>query len=156
MAGKIISVLSKVNPALPTVNHIMDEFGALIGWQAPNGMITILPAANTFNPTTGLEDGLTAGSVQTQAGGTPLNYRNYRIATVTVAGDSVTLPQGLPGMRMTIQNAAGVNSMNVFPALGDKVNAVAVNAAFALAALKTAEFVCTVLGQWITNPTVAS
>lgn len=153
MPGKILSFLNKVNPALPTVNIMMDEFGAYLGWQAPNGFITIFPATNTQS---GDEDGLTASSTQTQAGGTALNYRNYRIATVTVAGDAVTLPQGIPGMRMTIQNAAGVNSLNVFPALGDKINAVAANGAFAQAALKTAEFICTKLGQWITNPTVAS
>ena len=153
MAGKIISQLAKFNPALPVVNHLVDDFGAIIGWQHQNGYITILPAGNSFS---GAEDGITASGTQTQDGGIPLNYRNYRVSTVTVAGDAVTLPQGIPGMRMTIQNAAGVNSLNVFPALGDKINAVAANGAFAQAALKTAEFVCTKLGQWVTNPTVAT
>ena len=153
MAGKIYSLLSKVNPALPSVNLIIDTDGSLIGWQSPNGRITILPASNDF---AGAEDGITASATQTQDGGVALSYRNYRVSTVTVAADAVTLPQGIPGMRMTIQNAAGVNSMGVFPALGDKINAVAANGVFAMAALKTAEFVCVKLGQWITNPTVAS
>ena len=153
MPGKIIGQISKVNPALPVLNHLVDEFGFIIGWQYMNGIITILPASNDA---AGAEDGITAGSVQTQIGALALNYRNYRVATVTVAGDSVTLPQGIPGMRMTIQSAAGVNAMNVFPALGDKINAAAANAALSLLALKTAEFICTKLGQWITNPTVPS
>lgn len=154
MAGKTLSQIAKFNPALPVVNHLVDEFGEIIGWQHSNGYITMLPAGNSGG---GAEDGITAlaGGGQGGANG-ELNYRNYRVATVASAGDSVTLPFGIPGMRMTIQNAAGVNSMNVFPATGDKINAVAVNGAFAMAALKTAEFVCTKLGQWVTNPTVAT
>ena len=153
MPGKIISLLGKVNPTLPSLNYILDPEGFAIGWEGPNGVKTIFPASNSA---AGAEDGITAGSVQTQAGAFELNYRNYRVATVTVAADSVTLPQGIPGMRMTIQSAAGVNAMNVFPALGDKINALATNAAFSLLALRSAEFICTKLGQWITNPTVAS
>lgn len=151
MPGKIISLLSKVNPALPTVNHLLDDFGALVGWQGPNGYITILPAGNTAS---GAEDGITASTTQTQAGGTELNYRNYRISTANL-NDAVTLPQGIPGMRMAIQNATAVTA-GVFPALGDKINAVAANAVYAMATLTSAEFICTARGQWITNPTVRS
>lgn len=151
MAGKIISMLAKVNPALPTYNHILDQDGFLIGWQAPNGVITILPASNSAS---GAEDGITASTTQTQDGGVALNYRNYRVSSANV-NDTVTLPQGIPGMRMTIQNITGV-SIGVFPALGDKINAVAANGVFTVATAKTAEFICTKLGQWITNPTVAT
>lgn len=150
MPGKIISLLSKVNPALPTVNHLLDEFGALIGWQGPNGYITMLPAGNSGSG----EDGITASTTQTQAGGTELNYRNYRVSTANL-NDAITLPQGIPGMRMVIQNASAV-TIGVFPALGDKINAVAVNAVYAMVLATSAEFVCTARGQWITSPTVRS
>ena len=150
MPGKIISLLSKVNPALPTVNHLLDEFGALIGWQGPNGYISMLPAGNSGSG----EDGITASTTQTQAGGTELNYLNYRVSTAN-ANDAITLPQGIPGMRMVIQNATAV-AVGVFPALGDKINAVAVNAVYSMATVTSTEFVCTARGQWITSPTVRS
>jgi len=79
-----------------------------------------------------------------------------RIATVTTAGDSVTLPRAAPGLRYKVKNAASANSANVFPFLGDSVNALSVNAAFALASAKSAEFICAVAGIWDTFPTVAS
>lgn len=154
MPGKIISLLSKVNPALPTVNHLMDQDGFLIGWQGPNGAITILPASNNSAVAAGVEDGITASTTQTQAGGTELNYRNYRVGTANV-NDAITLPRGIPGMRMTIQNATAV-TIGVFPALGDKINAVAANAVRTMVTLTTYEFICTTFGQWITTPTVPS
>lgn len=77
-----------------------------------------------------------------------------RVATVATAGDSVTLPKAAPGLRYTIMNKAAANSMNVFPFLGDTINALSVNAAFALAATKSADFICTGAGQWDTLPIV--
>jgi hypothetical protein len=71
-----------------------------------------------------------------------------RITTVATAADSVALPTSLKGRECTVTNAAAVNSMNVFPQVGDQINALGANAAFALAAGKTATFSCTVAGQW--------
>ena len=76
-----------------------------------------------------------------------------RVTTVTTAGDSLTLPKAAPGLRYKIANK-GANSMNVFPLSGDLINALAVNAAFAMAATKTAEFVCVAPGVWDTYPVV--
>jgi hypothetical protein len=50
-------------------------------------------------------------------------------------------------MQLTVSNATAT-SMNVFPATGEQVNALAVNAAYALAAGKTASFTSAVNGQW--------
>jgi hypothetical protein len=47
-----------------------------------------------------------------------------------------------------VVNAAAANSMNVFPAVGEKINALAANAAFAVAANKVAVFYVTGPGQW--------
>jgi hypothetical protein len=76
-----------------------------------------------------------------------------RFTTVAVAGDSTTLPVGVPGMNITIINASAT-SMNVFPDTGSTINALGANAAFALAAGKTAVFVTTLAGAWHSIPLV--
>jgi hypothetical protein len=97
-----------------------------------------------------------------------ISATNTRLAVVTTAGDSVTLPRAAPGLRYRIKNASS-NSANVFPSAypltppqaGDSINVLAANAAFALGAYKSAEFVCMATtpvgcGIWDTFPTVAS
>ena len=54
---------------------------------------------------------------------------------------------------MVVINAAAANSMNVFPAVGDAINAVAANGAFAIAANKTVLFYCITAGRWHTITT---
>jgi len=140
MAGNTIPLNAKVTPVLPNLSFIVDTFGDLIGFQYMNGQITLFPAGACDN-------GLTAFSGGGQAG-LNLNYRNARVTTVAVAADSVTLPVAIPGMSMTVVNAAAANSMNIFPATGDAINALAANTAIALAANKTMQFECINVGQW--------
>lgn len=71
-----------------------------------------------------------------------------RFTTVATAADSAVLPASVAGADITIINAAAANSMNVFPAVGDAINALGANAAFALAAGKTVTFYCVTPGQW--------
>jgi len=95
-------------------------------------------------------DGLTAFATGGQAGGFPIREGINRVTTVGTAADSVTLPstQDVTGEDLIVINAAAANSMNVYPATGEKINALAANAAFAMAANKTALFVITGAGQW--------
>jgi len=95
-------------------------------------------------------DNLIARAGGGQGTATPLSAMQNRVTSVASANDSVLLPPSVTGMSITVINAAPANSMNVFPASGDKINALAANAAFAVAAGKTAEFVCTTAGQWHT------
>lgn len=78
-----------------------------------------------------------------------------RINVVATVGDSLTLQKAAPGMYFKIKNTAAL-SANIFPFLGDNINALSANTAFALATVKSAEFVCMVAGTWDTFPTVAS
>lgn len=94
------------------------------------------------------QDALTAKAGGGQGGGPTINRMINRITTVATAADSVTLPASIAGMQITIINAAAANSMNVFPATGDVINALGANTAFAVAANKTATFYCTAAGQW--------
>lgn len=102
-----------------------------------------------------------AGAVTALAGGGQSAATNItavvtRVATVATAGDSLTLPKATVGQRYKIANAAAANSMNVFPLSGDTINALSANTAIAMAAAKSAEFICIVAGNWTTFPTVPS
>jgi hypothetical protein len=95
-------------------------------------------------------DGLVAHAGGGQANGTPLTTMLNRVATVATTGDSVLLPVSKPGMVVTVLNGAG-NSMNVFPATGEAINALGANAAFAAATLTVTIFYCLTAGQWFTK-----
>lgn len=82
-------------------------------------------------------NGLTAGTTQSYAGGTPILNMINRFTTVATTGNSAALPSAVGGMSITITNA-GVNSMNIYPSATDSINGGANGAAYALAAGKTA------------------
>jgi hypothetical protein len=96
--------------------------------------------------------GMTASTTQTQAGALQLDPGTdiHRVTTVGSAADAVKLPKAVNGRLVIVTNAAAANSMGVFPAPTDKVNALAADAVYALAANKTALFVCAVDGTWNT------
>ncbi len=98
-------------------------------------------------PTFSAVNGITATPSGTQATGVPITSIIARISICATAGDAVTLPAARPGLDLTLANA-GAASCNVFPALGDTINALSVNAAFAVAAGKTVSFFCANSGQW--------
>lgn len=99
-------------------------------------------------PTVSFANGLTAHAGGGQGSATPITTSLARVTTVATAGDSVGLPVSAGGMVITIMNATAVNSMNVFPASGEQINALGANAAFAVAAGKTATFYCANATQW--------
>jgi len=142
MAGKNIAFIAKVNKDLPYLSHILSDLGDLIGYDY-NGVTTILPAS-------GVDNGLTASTSSDQAGALALNYRNSRVTTSAVAGDSVVLPFALKGMSMIVCNAAAANAIDVFPATGDAINALSANTALSISANASAQFTCMVNGTWNT------
>ena len=93
-------------------------------------------------------NGLTALAGGGQTGATKLSATFNRITTVASANDSAVLPAAAPGLTITVKNAAASNSMNVYPGVGDAINALSVNTAFAVAAGKCAQFNCMVAGTW--------
>jgi len=98
-------------------------------------------------------DNLTAHSGGGQANGLLLTAAYNRVTTVAAGNDSVLLPASLAGLDMVVINAASANSMNVFPAVGEIINALSANTAFAVAANKTCTFYCCTAGQWHTQLT---
>lgn len=93
--------------------------------------------------------GLVALAGGGQAGAIPLQERAInQVGTVATANDSVLLPPARAGAFLVVINAAAANSMNVFPRAGESTNALAANAAFAMAANKTALFFAPKDGRW--------
>jgi len=95
--------------------------------------------------------GIVANAAGTQAAGTPITAEYNILSTVAGAGFSVTLPLlnvNLIGMRISIKNL-GANAANVFPALGQQINALGANTAFSLAAAGIINLVATSSSLWI-------
>jgi hypothetical protein len=102
-------------------------------------------------PVASATDSITAHAGGGQGSAVPLTTSLNRITTVGTAGDSVVLPASAAGLQVTVINAAAANSLNVFPASGDAINALAANASYSLAAGKCATFFCPVAGNWYGN-----
>lgn len=92
-------------------------------------------------------NGLTAHAAGGQASALALTAGINRVTTVATIGDSVKLPAATVNKRVVVINA-GANSMDVFPVTGGIINALAANAALAVAANKTVIFVCALAGTW--------
>ncbi len=91
-----------------------------------------------------------AGGGQTNATAL-MRHKINRVTVVATAADSVMLPKAdVLGGTLIVINATA-NSMNVYPFLGDNINALGANAAFAVAAGKSVLFVSPVAGTWYGN-----
>lgn len=131
--------------------HTQERFlhaanGDLIGFLNANGTTRYFPAGQADNAITATVGG-------GQANGIQLNYRISRVTTVASAADSVKLPAALPGMSMTVINAAAANAMTIYPASGEAINALSADAGLSVAANKTILFTCAVAGTWNSNLT---
>jgi hypothetical protein len=103
----------------------------------------------TLNP--GLipvKDTITAFAGGGQANATQLIAYVNRVTTVGTAADSLKLPVGTPGMSLVVRNTTAT-SANVFGQTGAAINEGGANAAFPLAAGKSATFYCVSATQWI-------
>lgn len=93
------------------------------------------------------QDGLTATPGGAAAGISISGYQVSRFTAVATTNDSCRLGAALPGRFRVVINA-GANTLAVFPASGEVINALAVDTAFAVATNKTAIFFCAVAGTW--------
>jgi hypothetical protein len=124
------------------VSQVVNQGGAILAGQAFN---------NQLYGTAMAIDGQTAHAGGGQANGVPITAPVARFTTVATAADSATLPSGIRGMEIIVFNDAAVNAMNVFPAVGETINALAANTAFSVIVGTPAIFVCTSNGAWHTK-----
>jgi hypothetical protein len=93
------------------------------------------------------EDAITALAGGAQAGATVLRRMINRVVTVVTAGDSVKFPLSSGGANMVTTNASA-NAMNLWPAIGEAINALAINTALSIPAGKTATAFVAAPGIW--------
>lgn len=98
-------------------------------------------------------DKLTAHAGASQTGALLLAAAFNRFTTVVTGNDSAILPPSLAGLDMVVINAHASNSMNVYAQVGETINALSANTAFAVAANKVCTFYCVTAGQWHTQLT---
>ena len=97
------------------------------------------------------QDKIVAAAGGGQGAAVQITAQLSRVTTVATIADSVKLPASVAGLTIAILNS-GANSLNIFPATGDAINALGANAAFALASGGvTTYFVCYTAGQWFTK-----
>jgi hypothetical protein len=101
------------------------------------------------------QNGLTALGGGGQSGATAITAQVARFTTVVTAGDSGILMASAAGLEVTVINS-GANSMDVYPASGDTINAQGANNPYILAAGRLVRFNCAVAGTWNVNPTSAA
>jgi hypothetical protein len=83
--------------------------------------------ANTFTVLTGstiansVVDSITAGSTQTQGGATALTGMMNRVTISGTNGDGVKLPAAVAGLTCIIDNADTAQTIDVWPASGNKI-----------------------------------
>lgn len=99
-------------------------------------------------PTIGTTDNITASATVSQAGGTLITTPGNRVVTVASAGNALTLPPSKNGMQIVVTDAHATNGIVIYPALGDQIESLGVNANYALPATKTVTFICYTAGQW--------
>lgn len=104
-----------------------------------------------------------------QSNAVQLDSAYNRVITVATGNDSVKLPSCQTGLSNTgvsnpavptgnsvglivwVTNAAAANSLNIFPQPSQSINALSANAAYAMAANKTSQFICGTNGIWYSN-----
>jgi hypothetical protein len=109
---------------------------------------------------TSAEDGIVATPSGNQANSRLLGQQQSRITTVASPGDGVRLPPAIAGACVVVVNDAAVNAANIWPssqfqggvAGGDKINALAANAAYSQTVLSGVTiFFCFTTGSWRTK-----
>lgn len=100
---------------------------------------------------------IAANATGTQASGTlvPTNAANIAVSSAGVA-QSITLPKAIPGLELDIVCISATNTVAVFPAGSDTINALSASAGLTMAALTSATFLCFTAGAWFTSPRVPS
>lgn len=105
---------------------------------------TLLPAGSVNS----VKLGITALSGGGQTGAPVLINGFNQITVVAASGDSVQLPADVLGQTVVVTNASTTNPANVFPSLGDTINALSANASLAVAAGATTVFYGITTTNW--------
>jgi hypothetical protein len=130
-------------------NVIRSIGGGWVGWTPIEGWVATVAGEDirvvnngstwVFLDAYAVATGL-AGAGTTQGAATQLGFGVSQVTTSTGAANAVKLPAAEAGAHATIINADSADAVQVFPASGDAINALAGDAAYSLAAGKTSAF----------------
>ena len=147
-AGQLFSITDSMTGNIFSVNDVSGipmiavDAGGNIYFAASGGFVAY-----------GSSTGITAAG-STQATATALT-RPINVVSTVSASTGVILPATVAGMRMVIFNTSGT-ALNVYPASGGAINAIATNGAYSLPAGAKLEFIAVTTTQWYTlNATYA-
>lgn len=154
-AGAQIGTLNGL-PLIAASRLTIAAAGALIAHLGTGQWVSSLDVQNAVNfgglATNSVVDNLTALAGGGQTGAVLCSGFINRFTTVATGNDSSILPSpaqgGTVGTILLVTNAAAANSMNLFPDVGASINAGSANAAFAVAAAKTAMLIRTGSLKW--------
>ena len=117
--------------------------------KATNNLVFAFRTKVGSNTVGSAANGLAAAG-NSQGTATPVTANFSQFTTVAAGNPGCVLPTSanFVGGDILIFNAHATNAMVVYPALGDQINALGVNASFSLTAGKNVLFCCVVAGQW--------
>ena len=131
LKSNLPSSLQGVDPGIRMIDS------SLIGVAAGMGNVNANPA-------------LTAGTTQTQAGGTKL-FTGLNAVKTASGSDAVTMPSAASGSFLVLANHSG-QTIQLFPAVGETINAASKDAAVTVATATTSVYMCSTAGQWWGGP----
>lgn len=93
------------------------------------------------------EPGITASTTQTQ-GKQMLTHDINEVSVCANANDTVTLPDAIPGLKVTVIND-GAETLKIYPFSGDQIDKAGANVSTTLATTKSAIFISYKGGNWV-------
>jgi len=96
-----------------------------------------------------------AGTVQADAAAIPANASPALIVSAGNGTAGIRLPKAVKGKAYAIKNTGG-SALLVYPAVGDGINAVAVNSPLSMAALTSCDIMASGSVTWYTVPLLPS
>lgn len=101
------------------------------------------------NPLYSTLDNVTASTVHTQAGATPISTTStlVRVTTVANSGDAIILPPAYPGDEFKITNQ-GANPLQIYASGSDNIDGTAGSTGVSLTNGKGVLLFCVSQGQW--------
>ena len=117
---------------------------------ASGGTLSVASGATFANS---VVDSITAGTTQTQGGATALTGIINRITASGTNGDVVALPTAVAGLTCIVINGDSAQTIDVFPASGDKIQGGSSNAVdpTSIAAGTIREYYCIDAAEWLRN-----
>lgn len=128
---------------------------AVTGTSALTGNVTMGGTLGVTGVTTvdvlkqGAANAIAAFATGGQASATALTKFSNRVTVCATNGDSVKLPAATAGRMVHVKNASA-NTLAIFPASGEVINALSPDASISLATVKSMLFVCSLAGTWDT------